>query len=120
MYTAVRAAHRRALKAIRPRVSGSTVHHEVSEELKRRGFDTELTREGPVGFIHSTGHGLGLEIHELPGLGASTDKLKVGNVITVEPGLYYPQHGGIRVEDTVLVTAAGPKVLMPCPHAFEI
>ncbi len=120
MYLAVRAAHRRAMKTIRPRVSGSTVHQNVSQELQKRGFVTELTREGPVGFIHSTGHGLGLEIHEAPGLGGSDVRLRPGNVITVEPGLYYPSDGGIRVEDTVIVTAAGPRVLVPCPHVFEI
>ena len=120
MYSAVRDAHRQAMKAIFPRVSGSTVHQQVCEALKSRGFDTELTKEGPVGFIHSTGHGLGLEIHELPGLGASTERLKLGNVVTVEPGLYYPEDGGVRVEDTVRVTAGGARVLVACPHVFEV
>jgi Xaa-Pro aminopeptidase len=70
-------------------------------------------------FIHSTGHGLGLEIHEPPRI-ARKDKtrLRAGMVITIEPGVYIDGVGGIRIEDTVLVTEHGCQVLTPTPKDF--
>ena len=73
-----------------------------------------------TGFFHGTGHGLGLEIHEAPRIGGVTDILQLGQVVTVEPGLYYPGHGGIRIEDDVLVTATGCEVLSSFPKTFEL
>lgn len=69
-------------------------------------------------FLHSTGHGVGLEIHEDPRVSsASTDTLVAGHVVTVEPGVYLPEHGGVRIEDTVLVTAEGCRPLTLAPKA---
>ena len=63
-------------------------------------------------FTHGLGHGVGLETHEAPSLGRRGDKvLQEGMVVTVEPGLYYPQWGGIRWDSTVLITAAGNRIL---------
>jgi Xaa-Pro aminopeptidase len=71
-------------------------------------------------FIHRTGHGLGLEVHEPPYLTASNgEPLVEGNVVTVEPGVYLPGYGGLRVEDDVVVTAAGPQVLTQAPIALR-
>jgi Xaa-Pro aminopeptidase len=65
-------------------------------------------------FTHSTGHGVGLEIHEPPRLGkAQTERLEPGMVVTIEPGIYVPEKGGIRIEDMAVVTRSGAQVLTP-------
>jgi Xaa-Pro dipeptidase len=72
-------------------------------------------------FVHRTGHGLGLEVHEPPSLHAqNTEQLPEGAVITVEPGVYLPGYGGVRIEDDVAVTASGPEVLTRAPVGLEI
>jgi Xaa-Pro aminopeptidase len=70
-------------------------------------------------FSHSTGHGVGLEIHESPRLGTGlTNRLQAGMVVTIEPGVYLPGQFGIRIEDMVAVTTNGGQVLTPCPKAL--
>jgi Xaa-Pro aminopeptidase len=73
-----------------------------------------------VGFIHGTGHGVGLAIHEAPNVGLRDARLKSGHVITIEPGLYYPELGGVRIEDTIVVTPRGWQYLAPCEKRFEL
>ncbi|MDO8461820.1 MAG: M24 family metallopeptidase, partial [Deltaproteobacteria bacterium] len=86
-----------------------------------RGFPTRTTSSGrPEGYIHSTGHGLGLEIHEAPRVSRLHEILKKGNVITVEPGLYYANRGGIRIEDVVYVCEKGYEPLTHLSKTFEI
>ncbi len=120
MYAAVKAAQAAALTKISPSVPCAAVHREAAAVLKQRGFETRMRDGHPVGFIHSTGHGVGLAIHEQPGLGTAPGNLEAGHVVTVEPGLYYPEWGGIRIEDTVAVTASGYRCLVPCEKTFEI
>lgn len=120
MYAAVKASQAAALKTIAPGVKCSRVHDAAAWEFDRRGYETGLREGTPVGFIHSTGHGVGLAIHEAPSIGRSDSKLKVGQIVTVEPGLYYPECGGIRIEDTVCVTQTGCRVLVACEKRFEI
>lgn len=119
-YLAVRAAQQAALAAVRPRVSAATVHRAAVAVLERRGFPTRLVEGRAEGFIHLTGHGVGLAIHEGPTVGPAGPRLRQGHVITIEPGLYYPGVGGIRIEDTIVVTAAGWRYLVPCEKHFEL
>lgn len=103
MYKAVLAAQNVAFHTIRAGTSTNEVHQRVCDEFLRLGFDV-----GDHGFIHGTGHGLGLDIHEDPFLRPGHDQiLQEGNVVTVEPGLYYPRTGGVRIEDVVVVTQSG-------------
>jgi Xaa-Pro aminopeptidase len=74
-----------------------------------------MTAELPFGFIHTTGHGLGLDIHEPPRIGNEDIPLPEGAVVTVEPGLYYPDLGGVRIEDDVVLTKDGLEVLSSFP-----
>ena len=120
MYQAVRAAQAAALGRIKPGVQCATVHGTAAAELARRGFETGMVDGHPAGFIHSTGHGLGLTIHEGPAVSENKTRLRSGHVITVEPGLYYHNIGGVRIEDTVVVTKHGWRYLAPCEKRFEI
>lgn len=120
-YKAVLAAQKAALAEIKPGVPGSVVHARADEELRRQGFVTAGKSSPPVGFIHATGHGVGLDIHESPRLAAgSREKLRAGNVVTVEPGWYVPSFGGVRIEDTVVVTPNGYRVLASCGYRFVL
>lgn len=101
MYEAVREAQDAGLAAIRAGTSGRDVHAKVVQVFRDHGYPE---REG-CGFTHSTGHGVGLNVHELPSLSEVGETLVERNVVTVEPGLYYPDIGGVRLEDLVVVTA---------------
>ncbi|MDY6774898.1 MAG: Xaa-Pro peptidase family protein [Halobacteria archaeon] len=87
-------------------VTGEEVHDAVCDSYEEVGYDTE--RQGAEeGFIHSTGHGVGLDIHEMPRLSSGGGELEAGHVVSVEPGLYYQDVGGVRVEDLVVVRDGG-------------
>jgi Xaa-Pro aminopeptidase len=107
----VREALERAYEVIKPGVTGAEAHRVVCEFFQERGFQTQLTKTpGQVldeGFFHSLGHGVGLEVHEQPGLGRTGVEIVAGDVLAVEPGLYRKGFGGCRLEDTVLVTESG-------------
>ena len=120
MYHAVRAAQAAALRKCAPRVALRTVHQAVTDEFDHRGFKTEVRDGRPQGFIHSTGHGIGLAIHESPSVAPVPGRLRAGNAITVEPGLYYDGIGGVRIEDTVIITKTGYRRLVPLQVPFEI
>ena len=97
------AAQNAGIDAVRAGVDGKEVHSRVSQVFKDRGYP-----EGDnSGFIHSTGHGVGLEVHERPSLSEAGEVLQAGSVVTVEPGLYYPDLGGVRLEDLVVVRPEG-------------
>jgi Xaa-Pro aminopeptidase len=109
---------------VRPGADGGAIHRLVSEFFAERGFPTQLTKEeGEVlrdGFYHGLGHGVGLEVHEAPGLGMLGHELVAGDVITIEPGLYRHGFGGVRVEDLLLVTDDGYERLTDCPYELEL
>ena len=82
------------------------------------GYPTERVKGRWSGFFHGTGHGLGLDLHESPRLGAA--KLKAGQVFTIEPGLYIPGVGGVRNEDVALITPKGHKLLSRIAKPLEL
>ncbi|MEP6960984.1 MAG: Xaa-Pro peptidase family protein [Acidobacteriota bacterium] len=108
LYDAVLEAQLAGIAAVQAGVLTSRVDSEAREVLKRHELDQA--------FVHSTGHGLGLEIHEDPRIAkTSKSKLQAGMVITIEPGAYIEGLGGVRIEDTVLVTEKGCEILTPTP-----
>lgn len=120
MYEAVREAQELVFSVLRAGVDGRAVHRKVQEFFRRRGFRTGPRGRKMEGFFHGTGHGVGLEIHEAPSLGVRGGRIEAGSVVTVEPGLYYPGTGGVRLEDLVLVTRAGCQNLTRFPKVLEI
>jgi Xaa-Pro aminopeptidase len=118
LWQTVKAGQALALKRIKAGVDGMTIHKAIQQFFASRGFPTEIQKGRRVGFFHGTGHGLGLEIHEHPRLQKVV--LKERQVLTVEPGLYYPGLGGVRLEDVVLVTKTGCKILSRFPKQLEI
>jgi Xaa-Pro aminopeptidase len=112
-YRAVLAAQLAAIDAVRPGVRAAQVDQAARRELRKAGLDKAFT--------HSTGHGLGLEIHESPRLGRKdATVLEPGMVVTIEPGIYIEDFGGIRIEDTVVVTANGCDVLTPTGKELRV
>ena len=126
MYWAVYDAQQYGIEKVTPGADGAEIHNGVAKILHDAGFRTEKINGKPQGFIHSTGHGVGLDIHEPPWVANTPPGLMVlrpGNVITIEPGLYYDGIGGVRIESIVLVTEYGcepldsavPKTLLEIP-----
>lgn len=114
LYETVRKAQAAGKKAVRPGARGGEVHQVCSQVFEREGYEV-----GDKGFIHGAGHGLGLDIHEGPNLKPGLEtKLQIGNVVTMEPGLYYPKLGGVRIEDVLLVTKDGNENLTNYTNNF--
>ena len=107
-----------ALKKMKPGVDGLKLHLEVKKFFTDQGYPTEVKNGRQTGFFHGTGHGLGLEIHEFPRFQKTI--FKVGQVLTVEPGLYYPGLGGVRTEDVVAITKTGIRMLSKLPNQLEL
>ncbi len=107
-----------ALRAIRPGADGGAMQDAAKQTFTEAGYPTEIHEGRWRGFFHGLGHGLGLEIHEHPRLAATT--LREGQVVTVEPGLYWPGIGGVRHEDVVVLTGTGKKLLTSFPKPMEI
>lgn len=109
VYEIVRAANARASGALRVGMTGMAADAVARDYIDARGFGEA--------FGHSLGHGIGLEVHEAPRLARTVDaSLAAGTVVTVEPGIYRAGWGGVRIEDDVLVSAAGPRVLTGFPR----
>jgi Xaa-Pro aminopeptidase len=111
LYEAVHEAQQAGADAVRPGVTAGEVDEAARKVLRKAGLGRNFT--------HSTGHGVGLEIHESPRVAAGQQEvLKPGMVITIEPGVYFPGKWGIRIEDMVVVTAKGHDVLTPTGKGF--
>lgn len=115
----VHAGQKLALQMIRAGAVSRKIHTAVQEYFVGQGYETKRDANGSVGFFHGTGHGLGLAVHEPPRISLVDGKLKRGQVVTVEPGLYYPGLGGCRIEDVVHVTATGNQLLSSHPYRWQ-
>ncbi|NLV10971.1 M24 family metallopeptidase [Halomicrobium mukohataei] len=114
-------AHAAALNAIEPGATGAEVHDAVCDVYEAAGQPTLRSDESTeTGFIHSTGHGVGLDVHELPRVAPNGGVLEPGHVVTVEPGLYDPEVGGVRIEDFVVVTEDGYENLTEYPKELVV
>jgi Xaa-Pro aminopeptidase len=121
LYDTVLRGQKIGFEKIRAKTPTAEVHKAVQKFFAQQGYKTGRRNGRMEGFFHGTGHGLGLEIHEAPRMGAtSTELLRAGHVVTVEPGLYYPEIGGVRLEDVALVTAGGAKNLTRFEKILEI
>jgi Xaa-Pro aminopeptidase len=121
LYDTVHRGQMLAFRKVRAGTPTAEVHKSVQTYFDQRGFRTGKHAGRMQGFFHGTGHGLGMEIHEAPRLSVnSPGLLKPGHVVTVEPGLYYPELGGVRLEDVALVTANGPRNLTRFEKVLEI
>jgi Xaa-Pro aminopeptidase len=119
-FDAVRRAQRLAISHVRAGADGKVIHGTVDRLFTELGYPTRQVHGHYEGFFHGTGHGIGLEIHEAPRVSLVTQKLRAGHVITIEPGLYYPAVGGVRIEDVVLVLPGGCRLLSHFPVQLEI
>src|SRR4051812_41917349 len=114
----------RAVDDMRPGVTGKSVYDGTCEIFEEAGYPTQRTKEEgktlEEGFFHSLGHGVGLDVHELPVLGmVGHEELKSGEVFAIEPGLYRPGFGGCRLEDLVVVTESGAEKLTQFPYDLK-
>ena len=118
LYDTVLKAQQKALTMVKEQMQVKDIHLFIKQLFKENSYPTGILNGSMQGFFHGTGHGLGLDIHEAPRVSENEFNLQIGNVITIEPGLYYYKTGGVRIEDTVYVTKNGchnfnrfPKVL---------
>ncbi len=111
LYNLVREAQEHAIEKIKPGVKASYIDLTAREYLREKGYDKY--------FIHTLGHGLGLETHEAPSISfRNNSDIKQGSVVTIEPGVYIPGWGGIRIEDIIVVDEGKPRVLTNLPKAI--
>lgn len=120
LYRDVLAAQALAFSLLRDGADAEEVHTAVAALLRERGNLNGEVGGKRTGFFHGTGHGVGLEVHELPRIGRVKSTLRTGNVVTVEPGLYYPGIGSVRLEDIVVITPDGCRNLNRFPKELEV
>ncbi len=128
IYDVVKRAQDAGINALRPGATGREVHELVEDIIWQAGYDTlrpgqkkDPSDPTPRGFIHSTGHGVGLEIHEAPAIARSgTTPLLAGDVVTIEPGVYDPAIGGVRLEDMLVITERGARNLTQAPRELVV
>ncbi|MDD4818394.1 MAG: M24 family metallopeptidase [Victivallaceae bacterium] len=114
-------ARENAKKMMRPGAVPADIHNGCADFLAAAGFHTGNGKNGAFGFFHGLGHGVGLDIHEAPRVNSrNRSALRGGEVVTVEPGVYYPEWGGIRLEDMVYITGSGCECLTTIDTFLEI
>lgn len=120
-FIAVQRAQAIGFGLLKDGAAAADVHVAVEKSFKAEGFKTARVNGRQTGFFHSTGHGIGLELHESPRISrTSPNVLGAGHVVTVEPGLYYPETGGVRLEDVALVTGGLPQNLTQFEKVLEV
>jgi Xaa-Pro aminopeptidase len=121
LYDTVLRGQMLAFKKIRDGALTAEIHKAILSLFEQEGYKTGKRHGRMQGFFHGTGHGLGLEIHEAPRIGSSSrGVLKAGQIVTVEPGLYYPEIGGCRIEDVALVTHRAARNLTQFEKVLEL
>lgn len=120
MYRAVASAQKLVFHSAKHGAKGNIIHRNVMRHLTSLGFKTGKAGGKMKGFFHGTGHGVGLDIHEPPRISKAKYTLKTGNIVTAEPGLYYPGVGGVRLEDMILITDNGCINLTEFPKVLEV
>jgi Xaa-Pro aminopeptidase len=120
LYSIVKDAQEDAIEKIKDGADGMKIHQGICARFEKAGYKTGLVNGRMQGYFHGTGHGVGLDIHEAPRISRTGSLLQEGQVVTVEPGLYYPGLGAVRIEDMVLVTKDGCRNLTNFPKVFEL
>ena len=120
LYQTVKDAQEEAITKVKDGADGMKIHQGICDRFEKAGYKTGLVDGRMQGYFHGTGHGVGLDIHEAPRISRTGSLLQEGHVVTVEPGLYYPGLGAVRIEDMVLVTSDGCRNLTDFPKIFEL
>lgn len=121
IYHTVSRAQEAAATKLKPGLSAAAAHAAAEAVFVSEGYRTGRANGKPQGFFHGIGHGLGLQLHEPPFVTAtSTDQLQTGHVVALEPGLYYPEIGGMRLEDVFLITKKGNRRLSKFEQVLEV
>ncbi|MGA1196647.1 MAG: M24 family metallopeptidase [Candidatus Latescibacterota bacterium] len=120
LYETVLAGQQIALDHIKDGADGQAIHKKIVDLFESHHYKTGEINGRMQGYFHGTGHGVGLEIHEAPRIGKTAQTLRTGHVVTVEPGLYYPTQGAVRIEDLVVVTSNGCENLTTYPKFLNV
>ncbi len=120
LYATVLEGQELGISRVRAGANGKAIHEEIVALFEKRDYKTGRMNGRMQGFFHGTGHGVGLDIHESPSISRRDCVLQKGEVVTVEPGLYYPEIGAVRIEDMVLVEENGCRNLTTYPKFLEI
>lgn len=120
LYQTVKDAQEEAITKIKDGADGMKIHQGICARFEKAGYKTGMVNGRMQGYFHGTGHGVGLDIHEAPRISRTGSLLQEGHVVTVEPGLYYPGLGAVRIEDMVLVTHDGCRNLTNFPKEFQL